>query len=307
MPSIENLRTSSDQHEEAMDQRNNNQQAFLAEHEEIQSYCDSDNSEHDKSGKRTQESKEKPKTWLIWKNTLCLSIAYFLLFGAYMGLQILQSSINCVAGLGFVSLVVVYACMLFSGLFSPPLVIGWLGVKRTIVLSMIPYIVFTAANFKPQWYTMIPASAIVGLAAPIIWTAQGIYVATAGRKLSAVTGKPSDLLIRRKMTVFFGIAFLSSPVFLLVPSFIYSSDSPKNETGPSLNHSFESQATCGASDCQEMQGNKTTFCDPPDKNLTNILLGFYLSMGFAAVATVVFLVDQMAENGMAKQVTLKKL
>lgn len=42
--------------------------------------------------------------------------------------------------------------------------------------------------------------------------------------------------------------------------------------------------------------NATTYCDPPDKNLTNILLSVYLACGIAAVITVALFVQRLERN-----------
>ncbi|XP_070539267.1 protein unc-93 homolog A-like [Ptychodera flava] len=265
--------------------------APLAEAEDTESFMSLNFYETKKSERKGREAVRRlVKPRQVWKNTVWLALAYFLLFTAFLGLQNLQSTINCVAGLGFVSLTVVYTCMLVSGLFTPPLVIGWLGVKVTIAVSIIPYICFTVANFHPQWYTMIPASTLLGFAAPNVWTAQSTYVSAAGRRLSALTGKSVDASINQNLAVFLSIYYASVPVGSLIPSLLYSSMSETNRTNEDETFGIETY-TCGAKDCQETQGNITTFCNPPDKQLTNIMLGVFVCACIAAVAIVLLLVD----------------
>ncbi|XP_070539268.1 protein unc-93 homolog A-like [Ptychodera flava] len=276
--------------------------APLAEIEDTDSLMSLDYHEIKKSERKGGEAVRRLAKWRqVWKNTVLLALEYFLLFTAFVGLENLQSTINCVAGLGFVSLTVIYTCMLVSGLFTPPLVIGWLGVKVTIVVAMIPYICFTVANFHPQWYTMIPASALLGFAAPNLWTAQSTYVSAAGRRLSALSGKPVDASINQNLAVFFFIFQANVPIGSLIPSLLYSSTSQTNRSEVYETFRIETH-TCGAKDCQETQGNITTFCNPPDKKLTNIMLGVYICLGIAAVAIVLLLVDNFNKQSCPSEV-----
>ena len=99
------------------------------------------------------------------------------------GISNLQSSINCVEGLGVASLATIYATLVFSAIFVPSFVIRHLGLKWTLVASMSCYTIYMLANFYPEWWTLIPASVLVGLGAAPLWSAKCTYLTTIGRCL----------------------------------------------------------------------------------------------------------------------------
>ena len=103
--------------------------------------------------------KEKRK---INKNIVIVSCGFLFLFTAFQSLQNLQSSLNPDEGLGLASLCVIYASLILSCIFVPPFLIGRLGCKWTLVLAMTGYVLYTVANYYANWYTLIPASIIIG-------------------------------------------------------------------------------------------------------------------------------------------------
>ena len=103
--------------------------------------------------------KEKRK---ITKNVYIISFGFLFLFTAFQSLQNLQSSLNKVEGLGLASLSVIYGALILSCIFVPPFVIGRLGCKWTLVLSMTGYVLYTVSNYYARWGTLIPASIIIG-------------------------------------------------------------------------------------------------------------------------------------------------
>ncbi|KAK6140308.1 hypothetical protein DH2020_025945 [Rehmannia glutinosa] len=104
--------------------------------------------------------------------------AFLLIFLAYGAVQNLESTINTEDDLGTISLGILYVSFaIFSVVAS--LVVKKLGAKNALVLGTSGYWLFTAANLKPSWYTMVPASLYLGFAASIIWVAEGTYLTSA--------------------------------------------------------------------------------------------------------------------------------
>lgn len=106
-----------------------------------------------------ERKKEKRK---ITKNVFIISFGFLFLFTAFQSLQNLQSSLNKDEGLGLVSLSVIYGALILSCILVPPFVIGRLGCKWTLVMSMIGYVLYTVSNYYARWGTLIPASIIIG-------------------------------------------------------------------------------------------------------------------------------------------------
>ena len=98
----------------------------------------------------------------IIKNLLIMSSAFLFLFTAFQSLSNLQSSLNSDEGLGLASLCIIYASLIISCMFVPPIVINKLGCKWTVAVSMACYVTYTAANYYSSWYTLVPTSALLG-------------------------------------------------------------------------------------------------------------------------------------------------
>ena len=83
-------------------------------------------------------------------------------FTAYGSMANLQSSLNIDGGLGTASLSTIYVTLILSCLFVPPFMINHIGLKWTIVISQVCYLLFIAANMYPKWYILIPAGMVLG-------------------------------------------------------------------------------------------------------------------------------------------------
>ncbi|KAL2533743.1 UNC93-like protein 3 [Abeliophyllum distichum] len=104
--------------------------------------------------------------------------AFLLIFLAYGAAQNLESTINTEGDLGTISLGILYSSFTFFSVLAS-LVVRKLGSKNALILGTTGYWLFIAANLKPTWYTMVPASLYLGFAASIIWVAQGTYLTSA--------------------------------------------------------------------------------------------------------------------------------
>ncbi|XP_050805087.1 protein unc-93 homolog A isoform X4 [Gopherus flavomarginatus] len=155
------------------------------------------------------------------KNVLVISFGFLLLFTAYGGLQSLQSSLHSEEGLGVASLSVIYAALILSSMFLPPILIKKLGCKWTIAGSMCCYIAYSLGNFYASWYTLIPTSIILGLGGAPLWSAKCTYLTTAGNLYAQKAGKIGRDVINQYFGLFF-LIFQSSGVWgNLISSLIF--------------------------------------------------------------------------------------
>ncbi|XP_026701439.1 protein unc-93 homolog A isoform X2 [Athene cunicularia] len=161
------------------------------------------------------------------KNVLVISFGFLLLFTAYGGLQSLQSSLHSEGGLGVASLSVLYAALILSSMFLPPILIKKLGCKWTIAGSMCCYVAFSLGNFYASWYTLIPTSVILGLGGAPLWSAKCTYLTIAGNSYAEKAGKNGKDIINQYFGVFF-LIFQSSGIWgNLISSLIFSQASTK--------------------------------------------------------------------------------
>ncbi|XP_010486517.1 PREDICTED: UNC93-like protein 3 isoform X1 [Camelina sativa] len=107
-----------------------------------------------------------------------LSISFLLIFLAYGAAQNLETTVN--KDLGTISLGILYVSFMFCSMVAS-LVVRSMGSKNALVLGTTGYWLFVAANLKPSWFTMVPASLYLGFAASIIWVGQGTYLTSIAR------------------------------------------------------------------------------------------------------------------------------
>lgn len=142
-----------------------------------------------------------------YKNLLVLSAAYFFLFSSYFALRNLQSSLNASAGLGLYALSSMYCSLVFGSLFSTSIV-QRLQPKRTVSLSLVGFVLYSAANFYPRFYTMIPASIVHGFLMAVGYTAQSTYLTNISAGYGELVGKQTkDVLSQFHGTYFIFLQF----------------------------------------------------------------------------------------------------
>ncbi|NXN97631.1 UN93A protein, partial [Rhinopomastus cyanomelas] len=220
------------------------------------------------------------------KNVLVISFGFLLLFTAYGGLQSLQSSLHSEEGLGVAALSVLYAALILSSMFLPPVLIQKLGCKWTIAGSMCCYIAFSLGNFYASWFTLIPASVVLGLGGAPLWSAKCTYLTIAGTSYAEKAGKDGKDIINQYFGVFF-LIFQSSGIWgNLLSSLIFSQASITD------NISEEILACCGAHDCITGTPNSTGAAEVSN-SLIYTLLGIYTATGVLAVLLVVLFLDQI--------------
>ena len=112
----------------------------------------------------------------IYRNVLIISFSFLLLFVAFESMSKLQSSINVVGGLGVWSNAMVYASLILSCMFLPSIMIDKLTVKWALVVSVFCYSSYIAAQFYPEFYTLLPTAFVLGLGAAPMWSAKCTYL-----------------------------------------------------------------------------------------------------------------------------------
>ncbi|CAF2556398.1 unnamed protein product [Rotaria sp. Silwood2] len=128
----------------------------------------------------SEPSAKRQLTFRTYKNLFVISMAFLLQFTAFQAMSNLQSSLNTEANVGVNSLSIIYAFLIISSIFLPHPLIALLGLKWTIVVSQIPYLLYLAANCYPKAYLMYPTAALVGLAAAPLWTSKCSYLTDTG-------------------------------------------------------------------------------------------------------------------------------
>lgn len=227
-----------------------------------------------------EKKKEKRK---ITKNVYIISFGFLFLFTAFQSLQNLQSSLNKDKGLGLASLSVIYGALILSCIFVPPIMIGRLGCKWTLVISMMGYVLYTVSNYYARWGTLIPASIIIGACAAPLWASKCAYLTTTGIRYSKLSQESQDAVVTRYFGIFF-LIFQSGQIWgNLISSLVLQQG---------MKDTFRENAgeVCGA-----------RFCTPPPssdgeeyrRSLVITLLSIYVGIGVFAVLFVIAMLDRL--------------
>lgn len=141
----------------------------------------------------------------ILRNLLVVSLGFLLLFTAYQSMQNLQSSLNPEKGLGTASLAAVYMALVVSCMFVPTYMIRRLGLKYTMVVSVTMYLFYFLANMEPSWYTLIPASLVLGTGGAPLWTSKCAYLSYLAQEYADLVGAIDSAPF---VAGFFGVFFM---------------------------------------------------------------------------------------------------
>ena len=136
------------------------------------------------------------------KNLVALSISYMFVFTAFLSLRNLQSSINHISGLGLISLSTMYGTLV-PGCVVATAIVQKMRPKWSMFVGLSSFVVYTAANFYPSYYTLLPASALVGFSLALSWIAQGTYISSIAITYAVTTGRK----VENVMNLFNGIFF----------------------------------------------------------------------------------------------------
>ncbi|KAH3767213.1 transporter, major facilitator subfamily protein [Pelomyxa schiedti] len=152
-------------------------------------------------------------------NLFFVSTSFFFVFLAFNGTQTIESSI--VPGdLGYWSVATIYITFAVSALFLSSGVVKKLSPKWSMAIGTIAYAVYVGANLYPQYYTLIPTAAMVGVSASILWAGEGAYVSIASTRYSVAVNKPPKASMGLFNGVFFGIFQLASVIGNIITSVI---------------------------------------------------------------------------------------
>ncbi|GMH10158.1 hypothetical protein Nepgr_011999 [Nepenthes gracilis] len=168
-----------------------------------------------------------------WRDVHMLSSAFLLVFLAYGAVQNLESTVNTDDNLGTISLGILYVSFTIFSLLAS-LVVQVIGSKTALVLGTTGYWLFTAANLKPRWYTMVPASVYLGFTASIIWVGQGTYLTSTARNHAKECNLHEGTVIGNFNGEFWGIYASHQVIGNLVTLFLLRDTSEGGTSGTTV-------------------------------------------------------------------------
>ncbi|UJR32834.1 hypothetical protein I4U23_020296 [Adineta vaga] len=230
----------------------------------------------------------------IYKNLAVLSIAFVLLFTAYSGIAALQSSLNTKGNVGVNSLLVSTIFVLFSSIFLTGISMDIFGLKWTIVIGEIAYILYIGANIRPIPTLMYITAALCGIVGAPLWTSQATYISYVARYHTRHVQKKVDVIVSFFFGIFFAI-FGTSTIWGNAVSYFV------------LNQSNQPQrVNCGIY-FDPVVKVEIEESEDVDDTKRYILCGIYAGMGIISMILLCFFLDQirLAKSQPIKQ-SLKK-
>ncbi|XP_076804837.1 protein unc-93 homolog A-like [Clavelina lepadiformis] len=141
------------------------------------------------------------------RNLAILTTATLCNMTSYRTLEAMQSSLN--VGVGVASLAVLYISAMLSSLLLTTAVISRFKCKRCLVFAAIGYTAYTAANFYPAIYTLLPAGLILGASTGIFWPAAIVYVINLAKLRSLKTKEDVEKVTAKYFGIFYGVTNFS--------------------------------------------------------------------------------------------------
>lgn len=238
----------------------------------------------------------------FWKECCVISFGFMFLFMGYYPVSAVQSSLNNDDGLGTAALSAKYASMAFGNLITNNLVVDRIGCKWTMSIGMLMYSSYIAANFYPDWWTLIPFGILSGIGGSAMWNAQGTYLTKLCDTyiLLKHTSKETQAseLATLKFYVFglFNILYFgSNGLGNLVSSLILPEESSNGTSEARLQY-------CGADYCNEDLDNISGSSSiEPDKAHIYGLCGFCIISALIGVVLLVTLLDRLPTLGITEQ------
>ena len=233
------------------------------------------------------------KKWM-YKNMIGMGLSFFFVFSAFLGLQNLQSSLRSKGGVA--SLVILYSFYVVSGHFAPGL-IKLLGTKNTLLISFFCHLLYTTANFYPTWYTLVPASVILGIASALIWPSANSHLIKVALISAPLLNKDQSHLISTFMGILFFFFQGAQIPGNLASSLIFFPYHSINETATAPEDELISNNSC----------RPTADCGTFDSTLLYVLVSIYFLLVSFGIISLMLLVSQLPSERLKCSSTLKRI
>jgi len=223
----------------------------------------------------------------IYKNVLLISVSFLALFIGFESMSKLQSSINSVNNLGTWANTAVYASLILSCCFMPSILIKKLKVKWTLVVSILCYSSYIAAQFYPEFYTLIPTAFILGMGAAPLWSAKCTYLTQIAHRLAAIDNIDPEPVVVKFFGIFFFFFQCNSIVGNIISTTVFSTNL---DTEFSITE--EVLATCGSNYCPAQIVKLDTNDSQEDSLAMNVTNNFEKAKDLSSIYTIagIFLV-----------------
>ena len=232
-----------------------------------------------------------------YKNLFGLSWSWLTVFGAFLGIQALQSSINQEANLGLTSLCVLNGFFALSTLITPT-IIRLIGTKYALIGGYVVFFLYTLSNVYPHWYTLIPSSFLLGVAHGPAWASLNTHATNVAIKYAPdFKQKTKHLIINFSGVISFHIQIAQALGTLVSSLVLIQCDTGSNSTSNSTSMAMNFSTTADVNGtCDDSE-----FCtDTSALNLSNvclyILIGVYGLMDIIGIVIACVMLDGVSTD-----------
>ncbi|XP_076804839.1 protein unc-93 homolog A-like isoform X2 [Clavelina lepadiformis] len=233
------------------------------------------------------------------RNLLIASIAVFCNMTSWRSLEVLQSSLN--HEVGTVAVASIYVTAMLSSFVFPAYFIKKITPRKCLIICPVGYAVYTAANFYPVVYTLVPATVLAGICSSIQWPAVLVYISKLCDIKSSCTKNENNVNAK-----YFGIFYcivnfslLVGTIFLTV-LFAITDQRISKENNTSLvsmnytNISFIVNHECGLY-YEEGGQEKSTSSSTLNDHIVYIIISIFLFLNIATSVLFYFL-DEITDS-----------
>ena len=128
------------------------------------------------------------------KNLYGMAFCFFANSCAYLGLLNIQSSVNMDAGLGLVTLAIIYVGYMASAIVTVGMVKS-IGTRYTVIFGLVGYLIYMVLNYYPSWYTLVPGSVAAGFGTGPLWIAGTCHVIAIAEKMAPILKERKEVLL----------------------------------------------------------------------------------------------------------------
>ncbi|CAF4118736.1 unnamed protein product [Rotaria sp. Silwood2] len=217
----------------------------------------------------------------IYKNLIIFALNFVLMFTAYGGISVLQSSLNIEGNVGVNSLIVTNAFFfVISSIFLTHMLIDIFGLKWTVIICEIGYIFYIIVNIRPLPSLMYISAGLVGLGAAPLWTSQATYISRIARYYAHRKEKEVGVIVSLFFGMFYAI-YYTNLIWGNLLSYLV------------LNQSSQSQKfNCGIH-FDPLSKTKTSASNNVNDVTRYVLCGIYAGLGIVSIILLVLVLDQI--------------
>ena len=219
------------------------------------------------------------------KNLLGVCLSFVGVYGPFLGILNLQSSVNSEGGLGLSSSVIAYVAQAMS-VPVVPVIYARIGSKYSAIAGYCMFFFYAFANYYPSWFTFVPGSIAGGIGLAAMFINAQTYCSELAALYASALGETEADAIALFLGVFGAAIKVSSVLGGLVSSIVlFNVGSVNTSTDSATDDNFTSHV-CDNIDAAYVDQNYLYY----------VLISIYIVIAVAAITFAVVSMDGFQPN-----------